>query len=84
MAHIYNINNNSIKDILLSLIDTPGIVIMSEFNLNEILKLWPKFIKDYGDALIAACARSKKIPIVTFDKQFIKELSKLKITFIDI
>lgn len=76
---IYGISAKEIGAVLQALNDTPGIGIKNFYQLDLILKLWPDKIQDYGDAVLAAYAKEKKIPVFTFDKALIKKLQTLKI-----
>jgi predicted nucleic acid-binding protein len=76
---IYSISAKEINAILQALNDTPGIVIKNFYQLDLILELWPDKIQGYGDAVLAAYAKKKKVPIFTFDKALIKKLQTLKI-----
>ena len=79
MESVYNIEKSLITKMLEDLNKTPGIVIDCLFDINNLLKIWPSIIKEYGDALLAVYAKNFKIPIITFDKNFLKQLRKLKI-----
>ena len=77
---IYMINIKIISDILHSLIETPGITVHKNFDLSKILKLWPDKIRDYGDAVIASHAAGEKLKVITFDQDFVKQLSECNIS----
>ncbi len=79
MENIYDIKPGDIHTILKSLNETPGIMFDSYFNFPEIIELWPGKIKDIGDALVSACARRNKTPVLTFDNKFKNQLKELKI-----
>ncbi|MCP4130167.1 MAG: type II toxin-antitoxin system VapC family toxin [bacterium] len=84
LTSVYSVTTETVKEILESLIQTPGIIIDNDFNLQAVLDIWPNHIKDYGDALLAAFADSRGIKIITFDKSFKKQLGKLDIGVEDI
>jgi predicted nucleic-acid-binding protein len=77
---IYGVHEKIISAILYDLAQTPGFIIKNYFNLNSILSLWPKDISDYGDAIIASCAKEEKLSIITFDHSFVKQLKVCNIS----
>lgn len=79
LEKVYTLKSAKIREILKALIDTPGIFIDHEFNLEDILELWPQKIKDFGDAVLASCAKQRKIPLLTFDQVLYKQLSQMNI-----
>jgi predicted nucleic-acid-binding protein len=82
LHHSYGLERDHISHMLSALQSTMGVCIESHFVLDEILSLWPDTITDYGDAILAAYARKWKIPVLTFDKKFQKQLKKAGISFI--
>lgn len=78
MQSVYHTPKQTIRKILDSLEENPGISIDSHFNLKALLRVWPEQIRDYGDALIVLYAIEKKCEILTFDKKLINALKKLK------
>ncbi len=79
LESVYKIKSSKIKNILTAFLNSPGIQIMYSFDFHEILRIWPEQISDYGDAIVAPYAKSEKIPILSFDKSFHKQLQKLSI-----
>jgi len=78
MQSVYKVDKDSIRQILQDLAEMPGVVITSDLNFDFVLKLWPKYISDYGDAVVTAfCKMIRNSAIATFDRKFIKELAKL-------
>jgi len=47
--------------------------------LHAILHIWPNKMQDYGDAVLAAYAGDNRVPVITFDKIFQKQLERYKI-----
>lgn len=78
MQSVYKVDKYDIQKMIRNLVEMPGTTITSNLNFDIVLKLWPKHIPDYGDAVVAAyCKMIRNSAIATFDKQFIKELDKL-------
>jgi predicted nucleic-acid-binding protein len=77
---VYRQDPKFISKVLSDLLVNPGIECHHSYNLYIILNLWPGKIKDYGDAVLAAAAVELGIPILTFDKDFSKQLTNSKIT----
>jgi predicted nucleic-acid-binding protein len=84
LEKIYNTNTKIISNILQSLTETPGITAYRDFDLSQILKLWPDKIRDYVDAVIASVAAKEKLKVITFDQEFAKQLSGCKISVEDL
>jgi len=76
---VYGQDSKFISRILSDLIANPGIEYLHSYNLKLILNLWPNKIKDYGDAVIAAAALELDVQILTFDKDFSKQLARSRI-----
>lgn len=66
---------------LRDLLKNPGLKHQEGYFMSTILSLWPDKIKDYGDAVLAAAAFELKIPILTFDKPFSKQMSLINIPY---
>jgi hypothetical protein len=64
---------------LSDLLKNPGIKHQHGYFISNVLSLWPNKIKDYGDTVLAAAAFELKIPVLTFDKPFSKQLSLINI-----
>ncbi|GIL18930.1 MAG: type II toxin-antitoxin system VapC family toxin [Candidatus Jettenia caeni] len=79
LQSIYKVDSLFINHMLLDLFKNPGIKHQQGYFISTILSLWPDTIKDYGDAVLAAAASELKIPILTFDKPFSKQLSLINI-----
>lgn len=74
---IYSIEQKEINQIVQDLLANPGVTFEAGYYPEMILSLWPKSIKDYGDAVLAAASKVLEARIVTFDQEFIKSLKKL-------
>ncbi len=79
LESVYQEQKSVISDMIKSLLDNQGIEFHHGYFPEVIIKMWPSEIQDYGDAVLAAAARKLKMIILTFDRDFSKRLSKLKI-----
>jgi predicted nucleic-acid-binding protein len=77
---VYREQKSNISDMIGSLLNNQGIEFHHGYFPELIIQLWPSKIKDYGDAVLAAAACELKMSIFTFDRNFGKELSRLKIS----
>ncbi|MBE0597478.1 MAG: PIN domain-containing protein [Desulfuromonadales bacterium] len=81
MDKIYRQPKPLVRQMLTDFIALPGATVVNDVDFAEVLDLWPEPIADFGDALVAATARrAKRTVLVTFDKDFIRMVQKLKIT----
>lgn len=75
---VYNHAKSSINQMIKDLISMPGIKIDHEIDFKALLDYWPNSISDFGDAVVATQWKmNKKAAVMTFDKQFIKELKTI-------
>ncbi len=74
---VYSVEQGKINRIIKDLMINPGVGYDSAYFPEFILQLWPKHIKDYGDAVLAAACRFLEAQMVTFDRDFSKSLRKL-------
>lgn len=80
MDKVYRQPKPLVRQMLTDFIALPGVTVVNDIDFAEVLALWPEPIADLGDALVAATARgAKKTVLVTFDKDFIRAVEKLKI-----
>ena len=79
LQSIYKVDSIFINRMLRDLLKNPGIKYQHGYFMSNILSLWPDKVKDYGDAVLAAAAFELKIPVLTFDKPFSKQLSLINI-----
>ena len=79
LQSIYKVDSKFIAQMLNDLFKNPGIKYHHGYFIGNILSFWPHKIKDYGDAVLAAAALELKIPALTFDKSFSRQLSNLNI-----
>jgi predicted nucleic acid-binding protein len=80
LQNVYEKDDLVIVGMLRDLHATPGIELRSSFELDGILEIWPQPVKDYGDAVLAAASETLRIPVLTFDRDFAKQLKKANIT----
>lgn len=59
-------------------LNTPGIDYLDLHPIHAIL-VWPKELRDYGDGVIAATARTTGLAVLTFDRGFARQLQRLEI-----
>ncbi len=78
---VYGVSRKLIQSMAIDLIKMPNTIFLQDYQPENIFKLWPTKIKDYGDAVLAATASVNKIPVYTFDKKFCNQLKELKIDF---
>jgi predicted nucleic-acid-binding protein len=76
---VYEKDDRFIAQMLMALFATPGIEYSHAYSLDNILKLWPTPIKDYGDAVLAAAAAEMRVPVLTFDRSFAAQLRSAQI-----
>jgi len=75
LSSVYGTDAEKIHAILSDLIVMPGIMSISEVDMQTVLSLWPAVISDYGDAILAAYSKNTKgTAVATFDKKFSKAM----------
>jgi predicted nucleic-acid-binding protein len=75
---VYNHAKSSINQMIKNFISMPGIKIDHEIDFKALLGYWPDSISDFGDAVVATQWKmNRQASVVTFDKQFIKELKNI-------
>ena len=79
LQSVYEKDDLLIAGMLSDLHATPGIELCSSFELDVILEIWPWPVRDYGDAVLAATSKALNVPILTFDRDFAKQLKKADI-----
>jgi predicted nucleic-acid-binding protein len=84
METVYHQPKSSIRSIAMDFIAMPGVAIVDKTNFSEVFSLWPEVFDDFGDAIVAICARSTKgASVITFDRQFMRKLASCRISFMD-
>lgn len=82
LLNIYRIDSAQVSQIIRDLIDHPNVLLENDLTLEEVLRLWPSVLRDFGDSIVAAIAREKAYSVFTFDKAFQKVLKRLGIAVI--
>ena len=77
MDKIYGVSFDKIHEILSDFISMPGIKIIHDLNVEQLLLYWPKYFIDFGDAIVASvCREIKGSAVATFDRKLINGLQK--------
>lgn len=77
MDTVYHVPKHQIRVILKDFISMPGIEMIHEASMEDLLAWWPDFFPDYGDGIIAVlCKAVKGSSVATFDKKFRSALKK--------
>ena len=78
LSSVYKLSNQDIHVMIAGLVAMPGVEFVADVNMGMVLRYWPDYISDYGDAVIAAyCKTNKKSLIMTFDKKLKNALDRL-------
>jgi predicted nucleic-acid-binding protein len=78
MDKVYGMPKTAINEMVRDFIAMPGVELHQQTDFNMLLSFWPASIADFGDALIAATAKTMKgTTIITFDEKFKSGLKKL-------
>ncbi len=77
---VYGQDPKFISKMLSDLLANPGIEYTHTYNIDLLFNLWLGKIKDYGDAVIASASVELGIPVITFDRDFSKQLSSSRIS----
>lgn len=84
MDKVYRQSKPLVRQLLTDFIALPGVTVVNDVDFAEVLDLWPEPVSDLGDALVAATARgTKRVALVTFDKDFIRAIKGLRIALWD-
>jgi len=85
METVYHQPKPSIRSITEDFMAMPGVTIVDKTDFTAVFSLWPEVFDDFGDAVVAVCARSAKgSSVITFDRRFMRKLASSRIQFIDI
>jgi predicted nucleic-acid-binding protein len=74
---VYNLKKDTTKKILVELLENPGVRFECGYFPDIVFDIWQTKIKDYGDAVLASAGIHWKIPVITFDKTFQKEMDHI-------
>ncbi len=84
MDTVYLQPKPSIRSIIADFIAMPGVTIIDKTDLDAVFSLWPEVFDDFGDAIVAACAQSKKgASVITFDRRFMRKLASCRIPYMN-
>ncbi len=84
METVYHQPKPSIRAIIADFLAMPGISIVHKTDFDAVFSLWLEALDDFGDAIVAACARSTKgASVITFDRRFMRGLTACGILFRD-
>lgn len=73
MVRVYNVSRETIRTMVMDLIDLPGVTVVHDIDYKLLLSLWPNSFPDLGDAILAAlCKTRKHSQLATFDRKFAK------------
>mgnify|MGYP006307018123 FL=1 len=81
---VYKLDRLLVRSLILDLLHTPGMEVVEEYLLSFILHVWPSFIPDYGDAVLAASVQMNGGIILTFDCELRKKCKELQIKTCDL
>ena len=77
MRGFYGEKPATVAAILNELLSLPNVVPMHELDWSEVFGLWPRLIQDFGDACLAAAAKSGAFDsLATFDAGFRRRLRR--------
>jgi predicted nucleic-acid-binding protein len=80
MDKVYQVSVDKTQEILRDFLSMTGIKIMHDLNIEQLLFYWPKYFKDFGDAIVASvCREIKGSTVATFDRKFINALKKVNL-----
>lgn len=81
MDKVYGVSSIKINKILYDFVSMPGIEVIHELDVGQLLLYWPKHFNDFGDAIIASvCKGIKGTSVATFDRKFKNSLKKANLT----
>ncbi|OHD73838.1 MAG: hypothetical protein A2V99_15135 [Spirochaetes bacterium RBG_16_67_19] len=76
---VYKQKEKLVSAMIADLVNHPGVQYHHGFFPETILSLWPGFVPDFGDAVIATAAKTLGIPVYTFDLAFRRCLERIAI-----
>ncbi len=78
---VYGTAKSKIRLMIKNFIALPGIKVVNDVDFELVLKVWPKPLSNFGDAIVASVCRCHQGAVVaTFDRKFINALKKLNIS----
>lgn len=77
MDKVYGVSSEKINEIINDFVSMPGIEVLHDLDLGQVFFYWPKYFKDFGDAIVASvCKDNKGTSVATFDRKFKNALKK--------
>lgn len=77
LRNVYQAEDDLIAGILEDLLALPHLAETNEVEWPAVLKVWPKRIADFADAVLTCVARSERSAVASFDKAFGRRLKEL-------
>ena len=73
LSNLYGVRRSVVSNVMRDLLSLPGMVTVAEADWPAIWKLWPRRVRDFGDACLLATARADAFDLLaTFDTAFAK------------
>jgi len=76
---VFGQKDSLVASMVADLLNHPGVHYHHGFFPDSILSLWPGSVPDFGDAVIAAAAKTLEVPVYTFDRVFHRRLARISI-----
>ena len=77
LKNLYQLRPSHVASILRDLMVLPGVVTTHELDWDMVSSLWPRRMKDFGDACLATVAESGSFDaLATFDAAFARRLRR--------
>lgn len=81
LANGYRVGKDETAAIIRDLLGAPGVVPLNDLPWTTMLALWPSHVDDFGDACVAAAAKTGGFDsIATFDVGFARQLRRLNLS----
>lgn len=78
MSVVYSTRPNIVSAVMRDLLSLPGVVAVDEVAWPTVWSLWPRRVKDFGDACLTAVATAGTFDVLaTFDAAFAKRARRL-------
>ncbi len=79
LVNVYGLPDSRVAVVLADLVAMPGIERIDSLDDGRLLELWPRPVRDFGDAVTAAVALGEKCAVATFDRRFRNALRRLDV-----
>lgn len=76
---VYKIKPARVREMILDFIHTPGLEVEHSFPISTFMHLWPGYIENYGDAVLAASVQDAGGVLLSFDGNLQKNCARLGI-----